>query len=242
MLFVSNMFMKKILLAVSIFVLCFPDASSQFDKRLSIQVSPLFSFIQYERGQFENWGSQYTSPTGISCSAGYEMDFGRYFSVHVGLNYERRKYNFDSGMLWDTISTIIIGDEIFPFRFTENRNMDFLAVPVGFSIQFINHPRFRVYQLYDAKFSFMISSGSELTQYYQGGIMEKETSSSIDDKQDVVYSICSAIGVCQMISENLGFKIEPGFSYTINNITDTISKKLKCFDLSVNIGIVYGFQ
>ena len=233
---------KSLLLIITFFTIG-STVTAQKNKRISFQVSPLYSYldIQYKKYAFRNNYGIEDPQSGISSAVKFEVELNNLLSVSTGLSYERRKNYYETGMLYDTIKTTMLGDPS-PYKYTSSRTYDFIGIPIALHFNYLNNSKLRIYQTFGTQFSFLVSAQDQGVLYYEKGVDINFKRNDIDNKTDVIISLSSSIGLCKYITERVAFKIEPGINYMATNFLESDWAKRKYFDFKVDVGIVYNLK
>ena len=230
---------RLFLLITGVFFLL-PIVNAQTNRRLSFEVSPLYSYIDVRLGKYagrNNPGLEDPQP-GFGGAIKYEVDLSSLVSLSAGIGFERRHHAYSS-VLYDTASPIIhLGDDR-PYQLSYETSYDFIGIPVALHINYLNSPGLRVYQSFGTRFGFMAQSSNKIKWYYEDNSPYDTFKKGTDGKTDVVVSLTSSIGICKNLTRLVAFKIEPGISYMANNFFESSWAHMKYLDLIVDVGIVY---
>lgn len=229
------------LLIILIFFAFYSNVIAQKDKNISFQVAPLLSYMQIVYGPYPNKDlSGVNDPQlGLSSTLKFEISLNKTFSVITGLSYQIRNNAYEPGIFIDTLNTIY--DELhFPYKSTDcTVTYQFIGVPMGISVNYLNTSKLRIYQSFATELSFLFTARYKGLHYYKGGNIETYNSSRVVGNNKVLFSLSSSIAICRYLNKNFALKIEPGFNYMVNYFPNGTYVKMKFLDLKVDVGIIY---
>ncbi len=231
-------FSTKLLIALIFFTFS-ANAIAQKDKNISIQVAPLISYMQIIYGPNTYTGSiGLNDPKlGVSSTIKFEISLNNTFAVNSGLSYQIRNNSSESGMLYDTSATIYNPLRM-PYKYTGSATYQYIGMPLGISVNYLNTSKLRIYQSFATELSFLLSAKYKTLQYYKDGNIENYNFDGTEGNNKVLFSLSSSIGICKYLNNSWALKIEPGFNYMINYFLYG-SNEMKFFDFKIDMGFIY---
>jgi len=147
------------------------------------------------------------------------------------LSYEIRKNSFVFEE--DTTGIIFIGDAW--YKFTNSSTFKFIGIPIELGVNYLNHSKFSIYQTFGIRLAYLISAKRIGDKYsVQGNIININNDFS-DNRNGVIFSLSSSVGVRQRIFKKISIEISPGVYYMVNNCTEDS----RFFDIKLDGGIIF---
>lgn len=217
-----------------VFILCVlsTQLKAQSESRIIIKFTPLQSYQkEVPTGGIGEYKGIDDPKGGFGCSLHFEKDINRYFTWSIGVVYETRKNSFVYEI--DTTGIIYIGDA--HYKFTNSSTFKFIGIPIDLGINYLNHSKFKIYQTFGIRFSYLLSAKGKGDIYMVSGIIDPYNHDYSDSRKNLIYSLSSSIGIRYRIFKKISIDIQPGLNHMINNCTDDE----RFFDIKLDTGIVF---
>ena len=240
---IKTIFSKKCILSFILFTFLIQFVKAQNDARISVQISPLLSYLKNDYAESYRYYNGIETPQfGMRSVIRFEFDLDKYLSLNIGFSYEIRKNNISTGMLYDTSNASLPLLDM-PYKYNSWRTYKFYGIPISFCVNYVNRSKIRIYQTFGLQLSFLLSAKYETESFYEYDLIINKTGNYTEYKTDNVVSVFSSIGFSRKINEKLAINFEPGFIYMINDFIERpyTKEKERFLDLKVDIGLTYHF-